>query len=152
MSKIIDFDAERQERVESKRRDFERILFQNFLGSYSVIDSAGSIYPIQLVDISKTGCLFQVPWNINNGKKFDQGTDVSLRMYFTQTSYIPAFAEIKYGKEYIDEKGDTYMQYGCEFDTTVNSWEALASFIDFLYKFADLSVEDKGKSNKVYFL
>ena len=101
--KVIDFVAKRKDNVEKKRRQFERLLFENFLGSYSVIDDQGSIYPITLVDISDTGCLFEVPWNVNNDKKFDKGMEVNFRMYFTQTSYIPVSANVKYSTEFVDE-------------------------------------------------
>lgn len=152
MSKVIDFKTEREERVENKRRDFERVLFENFLGAYSVIDDAGSIYPIQLVDISRSGCLFQVPWDVKNGKQFPSGSEIRMRMYFTQTSYIPVVCKIKYGSEFVDESGQSFMRYGSEFDTEIQSFECLNAFIDFLFKFAETSVEDKGDSRKVYFL
>ena len=152
MSKIIDFQNERNQRVETKRRNFERLLFKNFLGAYSVIDQAGSIYPVELVDISETGCLFQVPWNPKNGQMFASGTEINLRMYFTQTSFIPVTVKIKYGNEYVGEEGKTYIRYGSEFDTSTHSFEALLAFVKFLYKFAENSVEDKGEGKKIYFL
>jgi hypothetical protein len=152
MAKVLDFNSERKERVEQKRRSFERVVFKNFLGSYSVIDNAGSIYEIEMVDISKTGCLFQVPWNVQNDKKFEKGKEINLRMYFSQKTYLPIIVKVKYGNEYLNDKGHTYMQYGCEFDTTTHSYAALKSFIDFLYNYADLSVDEKGDTHQVFFL
>jgi hypothetical protein len=152
MSKVISFLDERNSRVEKKRRNFERVLFKNFLGSYSVIDAAGSIYKIEMVDISETGCLFQIPWNVEGQSKFKKGEEVKFRMYFTQTSYLPVIVNIKYSKETVENDGQKYLQYGCEFDTSLNTYDALKSFIEFLYKFADLSVEDKGDSNQIFFL
>lgn len=149
-SKVLDFQGKRQQAIEEKRRSFERIVFQNFLGAYAVIDQDGTIYPVTLVDVSKTGCLFQVPWNPKADKKFGEGTEVGMRMYFTSASYIPVSLEVKYGKEYVDEHGDTYMQYGCEFDQSFQSFEALKHFIEFLYKFAEHSVVDRGEV-KTYF-
>lgn len=148
--KVLDFQGKRQQSIEEKRRSFERILFQNFLGAYAVIDQAGTIYPVTLVDISHDGCLFQVPWNPKGDKKFERETEVSMRMYFTQASYIPAILNVKYGKEYVDQHGDTYMQYGCEFDQSYPSFEALSHFIEFLYKFAEHSAVDRGDV-KTYF-
>ena len=149
--KVLDFVKKRKENIEEKRRNFERIMFDNVMGTYSVIDKEGSIYPVTLIDISNTGCLFEVPWNLENDEKFKKGTEIPMRMYFTKQSYIPVIVRIKYGKEFVDKDGQTYMRYGAKFDTTTASFDALKSFIDFLYKFAEHSTIDKGDA-KVYFL
>ena len=73
--KVLDFTAKREEHIEHKRRAVERIMFDNFLGTYSVIDESGSIYPIKILDISRNGCLFQVPFNKGTDKKFSQDAE-----------------------------------------------------------------------------
>ncbi len=149
--KVLDFNAKREENIEQKRRQFERILFNNFLGAYTVVDQGGSIYPVSLVDVSREGCLFQVPWNMERDTQIEEGTEITMRMYFTKKSFIPVVMEIKRGQEHVDEDGQTYMQYGAEFDTSMPSFQAVESFIDFMYKFAEHSSLDKG-SQKVFFL
>ncbi len=149
--KILDFVGKRKESIEAKRRTFERVLFENFLGAYTVIDNAGSIYPVTLVDISREGCLFQIPWNFKKDTKFESDKEITLRVYFTQHSFIPAIVNVKYGKEFIEKDGSAYMRYGCEFDRSMPSFEALESFIEFMYKFAEHSSLDKGDS-RVFFL
>jgi hypothetical protein len=57
---------------------------------------------------------------------------------------------VRHGKEVLGSDGITYMQYGCEFDKSVASFEAMQSFIDFIYRFAEHSAIDKGDT-KVYF-
>ena len=60
--KVLDFAQKREQNIENKRRQFERVLFQNFLGAYTVIDQGGAIYPVSLVDISHDGlstCAFK---------------------------------------------------------------------------------------------
>lgn len=150
-TKILDFTSKKKEIVEQKRRSFERVLFQNFLGVYSVIDSNGSIYPISLVDISPVGCLIQVPCNFKKDEKLATDSEVALRLYFTKQSYIPAVVKVKHGEEHVDEHGHTFMRYGCEFDQSVGSFDALKSFIEFVYKFAEHSTIDKGDL-KVFYL
>ena len=76
--KVLDFNSKRIENIEEKRRTFERVLFQNFLGCYTVIHQEGVIYPVELVDISSDGCLFQVPWDVKKGKKLETGAEVTL--------------------------------------------------------------------------
>jgi hypothetical protein len=149
-SKILDFNKKKAETIEQKRRAFNRIVFQNFLGAYSVIDDNGSIYPVTLVDIAGDGCSFQVPWNPVKDKKLEQDFEVSMRMYFTNASYIPVILRVRHGKEVVASDGTTHIQYGCEFDKSTGSFEAMQSFIDFLYKFAEHSAIDKGDT-KVYF-
>lgn len=149
--KLLDFVGKRAESIEKKRRNFERILFQNFLGAYSVLDQQGSVTPVQLVDISHTGCLFQIPWDLKKESTFQETEELNLRIYFTNDSFIPTIVKIKHIQEYIDQDGVTYLQYGCEFDDSMPSFVALKSFINFLYQFAEHSSVDKGDS-RVYFL
>lgn len=148
--KVLDFNKKKADTIEQKRRAFNRIVFQNFLGAYSVIDDNGSIYPVTMVDIAGDGCSFQVPWNPARDKKLASGFEVNMRMYFTDKSYIPVIMNVRHGKEVLGSDGITYMQYGCEFDKTVATFEAMQSFIDFIYRFAEHSAIDKGDT-KVYF-
>jgi hypothetical protein len=148
--KVLDFNKKKADTIEQKRRAFNRIVFQNFLGAYSVIDDNGSIYPVTMVDIAGDGCSFQVPWNPSRDKKLASGFELNMRMYFTEKSYIPVIMNVRHGKEVLGTDGNTYMQYGCEFDKTVATFEAMQSFIDFIYRFAEHSAIDKGDT-KVYF-
>ena len=148
--KVLDFNKKKADTIEQKRRAFNRVVFQNFLGAYSVIDDNGSIYPVTLVDIAGDGCSFQVPWNPSKDKKLAKDFEVTMRMYFTNQSYIPVIMNVRHGKEVLGSDGITYMQYGCEFDKSVASFEAMQSFIDFIYRFAEHSAIDKGDT-KVYF-
>lgn len=150
--KVLDFVKKREENIEKKRRTFERILFQNFLGAYSVLDAQGTQYPITLIDISQDGCLFQVPWDINNpDSQLVKDEDMTLRMYFTKSTFIPVQVQVKYGKEFVDTDGQTYMRYGCEFDKSFPSFKAMESFIDFLYEFAEHSSYDKGEVKSFFY-
>lgn len=151
-SNVLNFVEKRSESIEKKRRAFERIVFKNLLGAYSVIDDTDTIYPVELIDISHDGCLFQTSWNFKNEEKFAIDKEMTLRMYFTKTSYIPVVVYIKYGKEYVGKDRETYMRYGCRFDKNTASFSAIESFIDFLYKFAEHSTVDQGESHKVFFL
>lgn len=149
--KVLDFVAKRNENIEQKRRNFERILFKNFLGAYSVIDQDGGHYEVELVDVSRTGCLFQVPTPKNPPtRSLVKGEEVRMRIYFTQNSFIPLILNVTNIRQ-TDNEGEAYTQYGCEFDKSMPSFEAMESFIEFLYKFAEFSTVDKG-DGRVYFL
>jgi hypothetical protein len=148
--KVLDFNKKKAETIEMKRRAFNRIVFSNFLGAYSVIEDSGSIYPVTLVDIAGDGCAFQVPWNPKKDSKLPQDHEICMRMYFTKGSYIPVIMNVRHTKEVMGDDGMMYLQYGCEFDKTVSTFEAMQSFIDFLYKFAEHSAIDRGDT-KVFF-
>jgi len=149
--KVVDFNAKRKESIEQKRRTFERVVFQEFLGVYSVVDDQGSGYPIKLVDISGDGCQFQLPFSLKAKNQFKAGTEVTLKLYFSKGSYLPAVVTVRHATEYIDKDGDAWLRLGGDFDTTLPSFKALSSFIDFIYQYAEFSCIDKGES-KVYFL
>ncbi|EQC52684.1 PilZ domain-containing protein [Bacteriovorax sp. DB6_IX] len=149
--KVINFQAKRSENIEKKRRSFERLLFQNLLGAYTVIDADETVYPVSLVDISHDGCLFQIPWNGKSDKKLPEGHEVKMRMYFTKHSFIPVIVNVRYGNEFKADDGTTYMHYGCEFDKSMPTFKAMEEFINFMYSFAEHSVIDRGDS-RAFFL
>ena len=94
--KVLDFNKKKAETIEMKRRAFNRIVFTNFLGAYSVIEDSGSIYPVTMIDIAGDGCAFQVPWNPRSDKKLVDGHELSMRMYFTKASFIPVILNIRH--------------------------------------------------------
>lgn len=149
--KVVDFNAKRKESIEQKRRSFERVVFQEFLGVYTVVDDQGSGFPIKLVDISKEGCQFQLPFSLKAKNQFKAGTEVTLKLFFTKGTYLPAVVTIRHVSEYVDKDGDAWLRFGSEFDSSIPSFAALSSFIDFIYQYAEFSCVDKGES-KVYFL
>ena len=72
MSKVLDFVEKRSQNIEEKKRGFERILFRNILGTYTVLDKQETIYPVKLVDISRTGCMFEIPWNPKKDTRYEK--------------------------------------------------------------------------------
>lgn len=149
--KVVDFNEKRKKSIEQKRRTFERVVFQEFLGVYTVIDDQGAGYPIKLLDISSEGCQFQVPFSLKAKNQFKSETELTLKLFFTKGSYLPAVVTVRHASEYIDQQGDAWLRIGGEFDSSLPSFKALASFIDFIYQYAEYSCVDKGES-KVFFL
>lgn len=149
--KVVDFGEKRKQVIEQKRRTFERVVFQEFLGVYTVVDDQGSNYPIKLVDISGDGCQFQLPFSLKAKNQFKAGTEVTLKLFFTKGSYLPAVVTVRHASEYVDQQGDAWLRLGGEFDTSLPSFKALSSFINFMYQYAEFSCLDKGES-KVFFL
>lgn len=148
---VINFQEKRKENIEKKRRTFERVLFQNFLGAYTVIAADDTVYPVSLVDISHDGCLFQIPWDESSDKKLPEQTELKLRMYFTKDTFIPTIVHTRYAKIHTEKDGRTFMRYGCEFDKTMPSFHAMKDFINFMYSYAEHSAADRGDAIS-YFL
>ena len=150
-TKIFDFGKERKKRIDQKRRHFERLALSNFLGVEQQISKDGVTHSVTLVNISHQGCLFQIHWNPRRQTALPVDSEVTLRLYFTNDSYIPVVMKVKYGREHRSPEGTTYMQYGCEFDTSTSSFEAMSAFVDFLHKYAEHSTHDQG-TKKVWYL
>lgn len=142
-AKILDFVAKRKAKIEKNRRRFERLVFHNFLGAYSVIQKTDSIVPITLVDIAHDGCSFQTSWSGVESDIFTIGSELTLRMYFSPDSYIPVVVDIKNSRPHKGKDGERYVLYGCKFDKSMPSFVAMESFIDFLYRFAEHSSDCK---------
>jgi hypothetical protein len=149
--KVVDFNEKRKKNIEQKRRTFERVVFQEFLGVYTVIDDLGAGFPIKLLDISSEGCQFQVPFTLKAKNQFKSGTELTLKLFFTKGSYLPAVVTVRHASEYVDQQGDAWLRLGGVFDTSLPSFKALESFISFIYQYAEFSCLDKGES-KVFFL
>lgn len=149
--KVFDFSEKRRQSIEQKRRSFERVVFDEFLGVDAVIDDNGTGHPLKLVDISADGCLFQVPFSTEARQRFKAGSEVTLKLFFTKTSFLPVVIKVRHISEYVDQRGDAHWRCGGEFDKTLPSFKALESFIQFIYKYAEFSCHDSA-AHKVYFL
>ena len=128
-----------------------RDVFSEFLEFTLKIDKDGNKYRVHMLDLSKTGCLFQVPQSENLQEHFKVDMSLTVRVYFTKEDFLPLEVQIKHGSEYIDHRGDCYVRFGGEFNRDLPSFEAFKHFIQFMYKFAEFSCIEKGES-EVYFL
>jgi hypothetical protein len=140
---VIDFIGKRHEAIEQRKRDFERILFKNFLGVYMSLEDHVKAVETDIVDISDKGCLLQIPFVSQQKKKYKKDTEIHLRIYFTATAFLPVVLMIRYASEFIDEAGKRFLRLGCEYDKSVPSFEAMESFIQFTHKFAEHSSSDR---------
>ena len=148
--KVFDFQAKLKDSIEKKKRAFERVALKDFLGAYSEIDEHGTKYPVKMLDISYDGCQFQIPFSEGAKKHFAVGSEITLRLYFTSEDFLPINATLRH-ETVTDERGNSYMRFGCEFDQSNHSYQAIRPFIEFLYKFAEHSCQDRGE-HKVYFI
>jgi hypothetical protein len=151
MGKLLDFVEKRKELIEERRQGFERLMFKNLLGAYAVLEENNEISPLNLVDISYSGCGLEIPFSKTAKERFERGNQIKIRMYFTKNSFILSIAEVMYATEIIDLNGKKVLRLGCQFDKSITSYAALNSFIDFLYKFAKFATHDDG-ATKAFFI
>ena len=147
---ILSFSEGREKHIKEKRRQFERIVFNNFIGVHQEIRKDQLIIPVELIDISTDGCLFQIPNQRTLLPAIEVGEEIVLRMYFTKSTYLPIFIIVKH---YRNKLKDTinFSQYGCKFNTEPPSFKAMASFIEFLQNYSEYSSIDRDET-KTWFL
>lgn len=149
--KVFDFNEKRRQSIEQKRRQFERVVFEEFLGVDAVIDDNNSGHPVKLLDVSHDGLQFQVPFSAKTAQQFKAGSEFTLKLAFSKGTFLPVVVRVRHAKEFVDSKGDVYWRCGTEFDKSLPSFKAMESFIEFLYKYAEFSCRDN-VAHKVYFL
>ena len=147
-SNIIDFVSKRKEKIEKKRRRFERILFQEFFNIETTIsvDDEDCPVSVDLIDVSGNGCLFRV-LDREAPQSVGVGNNLVLKIYFTGHNYIHVSVAIKRTTKLVGKDGLNWREYGCEFDKSLSSFQAMKALVDFLYKFAECSCTDYGFRN-----
>lgn len=144
---VIDFSEARAQRMDEKRRKTERIFFKHLLGIYCVTEST-ELKQVELMDVSEEGCSFQVPFDANNPWP-RSATEINLRLYFSQDTYIPVVLKVQNSRPCIEE-GVRYQRYGCLVDQSVTSYEAYRQFVRFLSLYSEHAHKDTGKVTLFY--
>ena len=146
---VIDFSAIRDAKIEEKRRKYERVLFKNILGVYCVAEGEG-LKAVELIDISPEGLSFQLPVGSPNTKSIQVGTEMTIRFYFSQDTFIPVSLKVNNSRPCIEE-GSTYTRYGCSVSKDTQSYETYKTFAQFLALYAETSHNDRGDLKLFYF-
>ena len=143
---LLSFSSVRKEKIEEKRRNYERVMFRDILNVYTTVENSG-LQPIELIDISRGGLLFQIPKSSDFECK--EGDELSFRMYFASESFLPIRAKVVRVVDAIED-GISFSRYGCRIDTGLSSYEALDHFVQFISKCAEHGHEDH-ESLKIYY-
>ena len=135
---IVDFKSVRSEKIEERRREYERVLFKNTLGVYTVIKQKG-LHAIEVLDISEGGLSFQV--SEKSDLLLQQGETLDLRVYISGEYYLPVEVKIIRCISAIDN-GRRVRHYGCIIDKGLASYAAIFHFIQFISKCAEHAHKD----------
>ncbi len=148
---VVDFNQARTQRMDEKRRKTERIFFKHLLGVYCVTEGTTGhpeMRQLEIADISEDGCAFQVPFDSKNPWP-NQLKEMTLRLYFSQDTYIPINVKIQNSRPSI-ENGKKYHRYGCAVDTSLKSYEAYQKFVSFLKSYSEHAHKDTGDVTLFY--
>lgn len=145
--RVVDFSQARAQKMDEKRRKTERIFFKHLLSVYTVIGNSKMV-PIEIVDVSEEGCAFQVPYNAENPWP-KETTDIPLRLYFSQDTYLEIHVKVQNSRPAIEESG-RYVRYGCAVDKSTASYLAYQQFVKFLEMYAENAHKDLGDVTVFY--
>lgn len=143
MGQIVSLEKKRSEKIRVKKREVERVLFNNFLGVFISVEHDGKWIPIKIVDISPRGCLLEIIDQVISNNLLQDKKELSLRFYFTPKHYLLIDVKIKHENQFQDVNGTFYHRFGVEFNQHSKSFIALASFIEFIYNFSEYAVTEK---------
>ncbi len=144
--RVVSLSSVRQEMIEEKRREYERVVFRSSFGVYTVIDDH-SLHAIEILDISEGGMQFQTPEKTS--LKLNMDDVITVRFYFATDHYLSI--EVKVVRSYSAlENGTAVHCYGCLLDKTMSSYSAIYHFVQFITKCAEHGHKDEGH-RKVYY-
>ncbi len=126
---VVNLSSVRQEIIEEKRRDYERVVFKSNFGVYTFMEETG-LNAIEVVDISEGGMQFQTPER--SALHLNTGDMIPVR----------SFSAI--------ENGNAVHRYGCLMDKTMASYAAIYHFVQFITKCAEHGHKDE-KHLKIFY-
>ncbi|MBC7692202.1 MAG: hypothetical protein H7222_10565 [Methylotenera sp.] len=147
IKQVVDFTEARAVKMDEKRRKTERIFFKHLLGVYCVTGNT-QMRPIELVEVSEDGCSFQIPFDGKTPWPAEH-TEIPIRLYFSQDTYIPVHIKVQNSRDCIDE-GSRYTRFGCAVDETFASYPAYQQFVRFLKSYSEHAHKDKGDVSIFY--
>ena len=145
---VVDFNEARTQRLDEKRRKTERIFFKQLLGVYCITENS-EMRPIEIVDVSEDGCAFQVPFDAKSPWPSNVTDDLTIRLYFSQDTYLPITLKIQNSRPYIED-GAKYNRFGCLVDQTLTSFAAYQQFVKFLKLYSEHAHKDEGNATLFY--
>lgn len=144
--RVVNLASVRQEMIEEKRREYERVVFRSSFGVFTYNEQTG-LNAIEIVDISEGGIQFQTPER--SSLKLESGDVVPVRLYFATEHYISI--DVKVVRSFTAlENGSAVHRYGCLMDKEMSSYSAFYHFVQFITKCAEHGHKDD-KHLKVFY-
>jgi hypothetical protein len=130
---VVNLSSVRQEIIEEKRRDYERVVFKSNFGIYTFLEPTG-LHAIEILDISEGGMQFQTPEK--SSLSLNTGDVIPVRFYFATDHFISIDVKVVRSFTAI-EGGRAVHRYGCLMDKSMASYAAIYHFVQFITKCAE---------------
>lgn len=136
--RVVNLNSVRQELIEEKRRQYERVVFRSNFGVYTYEENTG-LTAIEVLDISEGGMQFQV--SEKSSLQLKQGDTMPVRFYFATDHFISI--DVKVARSFTAlEDGRAVRRYGCLMDKSMASYAAIYHFVQFITKCAEHGHKD----------
>ncbi len=136
--RVINLNSVRQEKIEEKRREYERVVFRSNFGVF-IYDENSGLNAVEIIDISEGGVQFQTPEKSHLA--LQAGDIVPLRLYFATEYYISI--DVKVARSFTAlENGSAVHRYGCLMEKSMASYSAIYHFVQFITKCAEHGHKD----------
>lgn len=143
---VISLNSVREEKIEEKRRTYERVVFRSNFGVYASLPK-DALQAVEVVDISEGGMLFQVPESSEFRLDVDQV--ISIKFYFSPDAFIAI--DVKVVRSFTAlENGRAVHRYGCLMDKSMQSYAAIFHLVQFITKCAEHGHKDDGR-HKIFY-
>jgi PilZ domain len=136
---VVNLSSVRQEIIEEKRRDYERVVFKSNFGIYTFLEPTG-LHAIEILDISEGGMQFQTPEK--SSLSLNTGDVIPVRFYFATDHFISIDVKVVRSFTAI-EGGRAVHRYGCLMDKSMASYAAIYHFVQFITKCAEHGHKDE---------
>lgn len=143
---VVNLSSVRQEIIEEKRRDYERVVFKSNFGVYTYAEETG-LNAVEVIDISEGGMQFQTPER--SSLKLETGAMIPIRFYFATDHFISIDVKVVRSFSAIED-GNAVHRYGCLMDKTMASYAAIYHFVQFITKCAEHGHKDE-KHLKIFY-
>jgi hypothetical protein len=136
---VVNLASVRQEIIEEKRREYERVVFRSSFGVYTYDENTG-LNAVEVIDISEGGMQFQTPEK--SSLHLNIGDVVPVRLYFATDHYISI--DVKVVRSFTAlEDGAAVHRYGCLMDKSMAAYSAIFHFVQFITKCAEHGHKDE---------
>ena len=139
MERVINLSSVRQEKIEEKRREYERVVFRSNFGVFVFNEQTG-LDAVEIVDISEGGMQFQTPEKSH--LRLQTGDTVPVRLYFATDHFISIDVKVVRSFSAL-ENGSAVHRYGCLMDKGMASYAAIYHFVQFITKCAEHGHKDE---------
>jgi hypothetical protein len=145
---LVQLEEVRKSRQDEDRRSYQRVLFNNVLNAYTVIEEKG-LLEVKLLDISESGIRFGMTPEYG---KFKKNEKLAFRLYFSQNDYLPITIKVVRRQLVQSATESDFVEYGCKMLGVESEIRAcIGDLVHFIKRYTAVAKNDHG-DRQVFFL